>query len=69
MLGAGFAALVADRAALTATRTFFTSGRPLDPDDPLAEENLRPSLDAAGWAPTCYEDAPRQFLARAVRIG
>ncbi|AEM83031.1 methyltransferase domain-containing protein [Streptomyces violaceusniger] len=44
-------------------------GRPLDPDDPLAEENLRPALNAAGWAPTCYEDAPRHFLARAVRIG
>ncbi|WP_407555058.1 methyltransferase domain-containing protein [Streptomyces sp. Pv4-95] len=42
-------------------------GRPLDPADPLAEENLRPALHAAGWSLTCYEDAPRHFLARAVR--
>lgn len=43
--------------------------RPLDPDDPLAEENLRPALRAAGWAPAHYEDAPHHFLARAVRAG
>lgn len=42
-------------------------GRPLDPDDPLAEENLRPALEAAGWDRACHEDAPRRFLARAVR--
>jgi GMP synthase-like glutamine amidotransferase/SAM-dependent methyltransferase len=43
-------------------------GRPLDPDDPLAEENLRPALHAAGWALDRYEDATRHFLARAVRV-
>ncbi|WP_306279280.1 hypothetical protein [Streptomyces malaysiensis] len=43
-------------------------GRPLDPDDPLAEENLRPALHAAGWALDSYEDATRHFLARAVRV-
>ncbi|UUA11165.1 class I SAM-dependent methyltransferase [Streptomyces sp. CRCS-T-1] len=43
-------------------------GRPLDPDDPLAEENLRPALEAAGWSLDCYEDARHHFLARAVRV-
>jgi GMP synthase-like glutamine amidotransferase/SAM-dependent methyltransferase len=43
-------------------------GRPLDPDDLLAEENLRPALHAAGWSLDCYEDASRHFLARAVRV-
>ncbi|MGW2328382.1 methyltransferase domain-containing protein [Streptomyces sp. NPDC001700] len=43
-------------------------GRPLDPDDPLAEENLRPALHTAGWALDLYEDATRHFLARAVRV-
>ncbi|KOV67617.1 SAM-dependent methyltransferase [Streptomyces sp. MMG1121] len=43
-------------------------GRPLDPDDPLAEENLRPALRAAGWELSCYEDAPQHFLARAERV-
>ncbi|OPF81727.1 methyltransferase type 11 [Streptomyces antioxidans] len=43
-------------------------GRPLDPDDPLAEENLRPALHTAGWTLDRYEDATRHFLARAVRI-
>ncbi|MFE7278352.1 methyltransferase domain-containing protein [Streptomyces sp. NPDC057623] len=42
-------------------------GRPLDPADLLAEENLRPALDATGWDMTCYEDAGHHFLARAVR--
>lgn len=42
-------------------------GRALDPDDPLAEERLRPALHAAGWTLEQYEDAPRHFLARAVR--
>jgi ubiquinone/menaquinone biosynthesis C-methylase UbiE len=42
-------------------------GRPLNPDDPLAEENPRPALHAAGWDLTCYEDAPHHFLARASR--
>ncbi|MFC8517248.1 methyltransferase domain-containing protein [Streptomyces sp. NPDC057257] len=44
-------------------------GRPLDPADPLAEENLRPALDAAGWDLARYEDAPHHFLARAIRVG
>ncbi|MEU3838679.1 methyltransferase domain-containing protein [Streptomyces sp. NPDC028635] len=44
-------------------------GCPLDPDDPLAEENLRPALETAGWKLACYEDAARHFLARAVRSG
>lgn len=43
-------------------------GRPLDPDDPLAEENLRPALHAAGWSLDCYEDTSLHFLARAVRV-
>ncbi|NNN30420.1 methyltransferase domain-containing protein [Streptomyces sp. S3(2020)] len=42
-------------------------GRPLDPADPLAEENLRPALETAGWGLDCYEDAPHHFLARAIR--
>ncbi|MFJ1747408.1 methyltransferase domain-containing protein [Streptomyces sp. NPDC088116] len=44
-------------------------GRPLDPDDPLAETNLRPALEAAGWRLARYEDAHHHFLARAVRVG
>ncbi|MEV6483981.1 methyltransferase domain-containing protein [Streptomyces sp. NPDC051576] len=43
-------------------------GRPLDPDDPLAEENLRPALRATGWDLSRYEDAPHHFLARASRV-
>ncbi|OLZ68945.1 methyltransferase type 11 [Streptomyces sp. IMTB 2501] len=42
-------------------------GRPLDPDDPLAENNLRPALLTAGWDLTYYEDAPHHFLAHAAR--
>lgn len=42
-------------------------GRPLDPADPLAEENLRPALHATGWDLACYEDMAPHFLARAVR--
>lgn len=42
-------------------------GRPLDPADPLAEDNLRTALLATGWHLTHYEDAPRHFLARAGR--
>ncbi|MEU9860186.1 methyltransferase domain-containing protein [Streptomyces sp. NPDC047971] len=41
-------------------------GRPLDPDDLLAESNLRPALEATGWRVDEYEDAPHHFLARAV---
>ncbi|MFJ9821842.1 class I SAM-dependent methyltransferase [Streptomyces sp. NPDC101151] len=44
-------------------------GRPLDPDDPLAEDNLRPALVTAGWDLTYYEDAVHHFLARATRHG
>ncbi len=42
-------------------------GRPLSPDDPLAEPNLRPVLDTTGWRLTVYDDAEQHFLARAVR--
>jgi len=42
-------------------------GRPLDPDDLLAEENLRPALQAADWDLAHYEDATHHFLARAIR--
>ena len=41
-------------------------GRPLSPDDPLAEPNLRPALDATGWRLTVYDDDEQHFLARAV---
>ncbi len=41
-------------------------GRPLSPEDPLAEPNLRPMLDATGWRLTTYDDAAEHFLARAV---
>ena len=44
-------------------------GRPLDPDDPPAEENLHPALEAAGWKLDSYEDTPHRFLARVVRVG
>jgi len=44
-------------------------GRPLAPDDLLAEENLRPVLHATGWDLHRYEDATHHFLARAVRTG
>ncbi|MFJ6081489.1 methyltransferase domain-containing protein [Streptomyces sp. NPDC092369] len=43
-------------------------GRPLDPADLLAEENLRPALRAADWDLVHYEDATHHFLARAVRL-
>ncbi|MFD5489963.1 methyltransferase domain-containing protein [Streptomyces virginiae] len=41
-------------------------GRPLDPADLLAEENLRPALESAGWHLDAYEDAAGHFLARAL---
>ncbi|MCM9076673.1 MULTISPECIES: methyltransferase domain-containing protein [Streptomyces] len=44
-------------------------GRPLDPDDLLAEGNLRGALETAGWHLDAYEDAPGHFLARAVARG
>ncbi|MDD9380082.1 methyltransferase domain-containing protein [Streptomyces sp. ZAF1911] len=42
-------------------------GRAVSPDDPLAEPNLRPALEAAGWHVATYEDAPSHFLTRATR--
>ncbi|MFB6517655.1 class I SAM-dependent methyltransferase [Streptomyces sp. NPDC056401] len=42
-------------------------GRAVSPDDPLAEPNLRPALEAAGWHVATYEDAPGHFLTRATR--
>ncbi|WP_308402357.1 class I SAM-dependent methyltransferase [Streptomyces sp. TBY4] len=42
-------------------------GRAVSPDDPLAEPNLRPALEAAGWHVATYEDAPAHFLTRATR--
>ncbi|MFJ6758645.1 methyltransferase domain-containing protein [Streptomyces sp. NPDC091273] len=41
-------------------------GRPLSPEDPLAEPNLRPVLEATGWRLTTYDDAEQHFLAKAV---
>lgn len=42
-------------------------GRTLRPDEPLNEENLGPSLNAAGWTLTRYDDPDDHFLALAVR--
>lgn len=42
-------------------------GRPLSPDDPLAEPNLRPALHGSGWRLADYDDSPEHFLARATR--
>ncbi|MFD3944307.1 hypothetical protein [Streptomyces sp. NPDC058579] len=39
---------------------------PLDLDDLLAENNLRPALETTGWHVDEYEDAAHHFLARAV---
>ncbi|MET8830833.1 class I SAM-dependent methyltransferase [Streptomyces sp. NPDC004610] len=44
-------------------------GRALDSADPLARGNLHPTLEATGWRPAHYEDAPQHFLSRAVRVG
>ncbi|MEV7285610.1 class I SAM-dependent methyltransferase [Streptomyces sp. NPDC093252] len=44
-------------------------GRPLDPADPLDRANLHAALEAAGWRPAHYEDAPHHFLSRSVRPG
>ncbi|MFE6843839.1 methyltransferase domain-containing protein [Streptomyces sp. NPDC057686] len=44
-------------------------GRALDPDDLLAEHNLRPALEATGWHLDEYEDAADHFLTRAVLRG
>lgn len=42
-------------------------GRPLKPDDPLAEPNLRPALHTSGWRLADYDDGREHFVARAVR--
>ncbi|WP_371594225.1 methyltransferase domain-containing protein [Streptomyces virginiae] len=44
-------------------------GRPLDPDDLLAEGNLRRTLRTTGWHLDEYEDGAGHFLARAVPHG
>ncbi|MFD5623667.1 methyltransferase domain-containing protein [Streptomyces yangpuensis] len=44
-------------------------GRPLDPSDLPAEDNLRPALARAGWHLDVYEDTAGRFLARAVARG
>ncbi|WP_371589454.1 methyltransferase domain-containing protein [Streptomyces virginiae] len=44
-------------------------GRPLDPDDLLAEGNLRRTLRTTGWPLDEYEDGAGHFLARAVPRG
>ncbi|MGW2017957.1 hypothetical protein [Streptomyces sp. NPDC001927] len=44
-------------------------GRPLDPDDLLAENNLRRALETTGRHVDEYGDAAHHFLARAVRRG
>ncbi|WP_329376551.1 methyltransferase domain-containing protein [Streptomyces sp. NBC_01351] len=44
-------------------------GRPLSPDDPLAEPNLRPAPATTGWRLAVYDDAEQHFLARAVVAG
>ncbi|MFI5669433.1 methyltransferase domain-containing protein [Streptomyces sp. NPDC051704] len=43
-------------------------GRALDPGDLLAEHNLRPALETAGWRLDEYEDAGGHFLARALPL-
>ncbi|MFF4102102.1 hypothetical protein [Streptomyces sp. NPDC001903] len=43
-------------------------GRTLDPADLLAENNLRPALEASGWRLDEYEDAGGHFLARTVPL-
>ncbi|MFJ3767311.1 class I SAM-dependent methyltransferase [Streptomyces sp. NPDC090082] len=45
------------------------NNRPLDPNDLLAEDNLRPALETTGWRVDEYEDAPHHVLARAVLRG
>jgi SAM-dependent methyltransferase len=50
------------RAALAARH-----GRPLRPDEPLAEAVLRAAAARAGWQLTGYDDPPHRFHAVAVR--
>ncbi|WP_432825116.1 methyltransferase domain-containing protein [Dactylosporangium sp. CA-092794] len=50
------------RAALAARH-----GRPLRPDEPLAEPVLRAATARAGWRLTSYDDPPHRFHAVAVR--
>jgi SAM-dependent methyltransferase len=42
-------------------------GRALSADEPLSEEPLRRSAQAAGWRLTAYDDAPHRFFALATR--
>lgn len=51
------------RAALAARH-----GRRLRPGEPLAEAVLRPSLEAAGWELTSYDDPSDHFWVSAVRV-
>ncbi|MFK3983852.1 class I SAM-dependent methyltransferase [Micromonospora sp. NPDC050397] len=50
------------RAALAARH-----GRPLRPDEPLAETRLRGTTARAGWRLLGYDDPPHRFFATAVR--
>jgi SAM-dependent methyltransferase len=50
------------RAALAARH-----GRPMSPDEPLAEGPLRRAAQATGWRLTGYDDAADRFFAVAVR--
>ena len=52
------------RAALAARH-----GRPLRPDEPLAEEMLTALLAGNGWRLDSYDDPPHRFLALAGRVG
>ncbi|MFG1804887.1 methyltransferase domain-containing protein [Streptomyces sp. NPDC049040] len=42
-------------------------GHLLNPDDPLAEPNLRPALHESGWRLADYDDTAEYFIARAIR--
>jgi SAM-dependent methyltransferase len=50
------------RAALAARH-----GRPLRPDEPLAETPLRHTTSRTGWHLTSYDDPPHRFFATATR--
>ena len=52
------------RAALAARH-----GRTLRPDEPLAQDQLRRHLAAAGWRLAAYDDPAHRYFARAVRDG
>ena len=38
------------------------SGRALDPDKPVSREKIIAMLEAARWAPSCYNDQPWRFI-------